>query len=88
MGLYLLYQSAAADRVQEVDMSTLITAGESEEGGAETVTGVMENVVTEGTEDGVAESISDKVEAVEAEVEEAVESIDAAEADALPATNY
>jgi len=86
LGLYLLYQAQAADRVEEVDMTTLITAGENE-GVAETVTGVLETVVAEGTETAVTESVVEEAQALEAEVEEVVETIDAAAADALPATN-
>lgn len=78
LGLYLLYQSEAADRVQEVDMNTLITAGEAEEG-AETVTGLVESLDAEGTQEAVQESVTEEVEAVE--------SSDAAPVNALPATN-
>lgn len=86
LGLYLIYQSAAADRVQEVDMTTLITADQSEDV-AETVTGVVESLDAEGTEGVVPESVVQDAEAVEAKVNEAVESIDDAAAEALPATN-
>ncbi|MGB0408652.1 MAG: preprotein translocase subunit SecG [Opitutales bacterium] len=86
LGLYLLYQAQAADRVKEVDMATLMTADQSE-AGTETVTEVLEGLVADGTEAAVDESVVEEAEVVEAEVEEVVESIDAAAVEALPATN-
>lgn len=87
LGLYLLYQSAAADRVQEVDPSTLITAGASEETG-ETSSGVVENAPADGTEDAAAgSSANEEGEATGVELEEAVESTGPAASDAAPATN-
>ena len=87
LGLYLLYQSAAADRVQEVDASTLITAGESDET-AETVTGVVENAAQGGTGEGAVGSVvGETEEASEAEAGGTVESAEPAATDALPATN-
>ncbi|WP_233246080.1 preprotein translocase subunit SecG [Coraliomargarita sinensis] len=85
LGLYLLYQAEAADKIQEVDAETLITAGETEtDEGAETVTGVMNNAAEDGTEAGVIESVTEEVEAAAAEVTEAV---DAEAAEASPEKN-
>jgi len=93
LGLFLIYQAQDADKVREVDMSTIITAEEEEgEAATETVTGLMDEmlqtVVAEGTEAASGESVAVEVEeTVEAGVEEVVESIDSAPADAPPATN-
>ncbi len=89
LGLYLLYQSEAADRVEDVDMSTLITAGESEEAaeGAETTTEVMNADTSDGTGAAPAESVMQEGQATEAEVNEAAESTGSATDDAVPATN-
>ena len=85
LGLYLIYQSAAVESSQEVDMSTFITSDKAEDV-AETLTGVVENVDAEGTGEVVAESVVNEAEAVEAKINEAVDSVDEA-AEALPATN-
>jgi hypothetical protein len=85
LGLYLLYQSAAADRVQEVDASTLITAGESDET-AETASGVAENASESGTGQGTAGSIAGDTGGA-AEAGGTVESAEPATTDALPATD-
>lgn len=86
LGLYLLYQSSSTDQVQDVNMETLITAGE-EEGGAETTTEVnaVETNSTDGTEEVEAGSISENTEATEAE--EGAGSTDAETAEPLPARN-
>jgi preprotein translocase subunit SecG len=81
LGLYLLYQSAAADRVQEVDLNTVLSAGGAEEA-VETTTGVLENANDDGTEGAAIES-----DTVEAEVKGAIESVETEVPDALPATN-
>lgn len=102
LGLYLLYQSAAADRVQAIDLNTVISAGTEEavaepgndvvedslSGGTEAVVLETEEVVAESTEAVVLESEEVVAEATEAtEAAEAVESIAAEAADALPANN-
>lgn len=84
LGLYLLYQSAAVDRVEEVDMQTVLTAEEAVEDGAETVTGVLDNAESDGTLEAVAESVDEASGAIEAE---AVETINTGTEDALPAAN-
>lgn len=86
LGLYLLYQSAAAGNVQEVDMTTLITAGE-EDNTAETVTSVIDSLNVDGTEKDVAELVTEEAATIEAEAKDVVETIDATAAEALPVTN-
>lgn len=87
LGLYLLYQSAAADRVQEVDASTLISAGENEET-ADTTTGVVENAANDGTAEGNAGSVSaEGSEAGKAEDNESLDSIAPATPSPEPAKN-
>ncbi len=86
LGLYLLYQSQAANRIEEVDMSTLISSKE-EKPVAETITEVVESANVEGTSEAVVESIEAGAAAVEAQVEEVVESVDAAVGDSQPANN-
>ncbi|MFO8026816.1 MAG: preprotein translocase subunit SecG [Opitutales bacterium] len=79
LSLYLLYQSAASEQVQEVDMESVITTGEG--GGAgESAPGAGENMDEEGTEG--AEAGSDANEA-----EENLESNNSEAEDTLPATN-
>lgn len=56
LSLYLLYQSAAADRVQEVDLNSVITTGEKEESSTNTTGVLEENTNAEGTEGTAAES--------------------------------
>lgn len=82
LGLYLMYQSAAADRVQEVDLNTVITAGESSEAAEETAPAMLET----GNEDGTAGAAAGS-EKLEAAVEEALDSNPSEAADTLPATN-
>lgn len=98
LGLYLLYQSAAADKVQDVDLSTVLTAGETA-ADAETTQEVIETLNAEGTAAVTAEvtgesaPLQDAVNnAAESEnlqdaVNNAVESNSAEASDALPATN-
>lgn len=86
LGLYLLYQSAAADRVQEVDPSTLISAGENGEA-AEPAAGVVENVDGDGTEGSAAGSLGVGESEAEAEAKEPLESIAPATPDPAPAIN-
>ncbi|MGB0744654.1 MAG: preprotein translocase subunit SecG [Opitutales bacterium] len=85
LGLYLLYQSASVESSQEIDMSPFITSDEAGDV-AETVTAVVDSVDTEGTGEAVPQSVVIEAEAAEAEVNEAVDSVEAAE-EALPATN-
>ncbi|HKK17899.1 MAG TPA: preprotein translocase subunit SecG [Opitutales bacterium] len=86
LGLYLLYQAEAAENMKEVDAASLITAGETDDS-AETVTGVIDDAVEEGTESGAAESITIEGEASEANVDGAVETSGADATGASPATN-
>lgn len=86
LGLYLLYQAQAANAVAEVDMNTLISSKE-ERPVAETITEVVESADVEGTSAAVEESVGAGATEVEAQVQEAVESVDAAVSDTLPATN-
>lgn len=64
LGLYLLYQAQAADRIQDVDMSTLISSKEASPV-AETVTEVVEDSTDISNVDGVMETVSEVIEAVE-----------------------
>lgn len=84
LGLYLLYQAQAADRMEEVDMNTLISAQEGRPG-AETATQAVESADAEGTSGAAA--VSDASAPAEAQVEEAVESVDAEVSEPQPATN-
>ncbi|MEO0510435.1 MAG: preprotein translocase subunit SecG [Verrucomicrobiota bacterium] len=86
LGLYLLYQAQAADRVQEVDMNTFITSGENEEV-PEDAGGILEDIVPEGTDSATLESVVKEADAIEVEAEEIVETIDAVDPDVLPNTN-
>lgn len=86
LGLYLLYQAQAAERVEEVDMNTLITAQE-EAPVAETVTGVVESLEVEGTSEAVVESVEEAAVEIEAQVEEVVETIDTAASESQPTSN-
>lgn len=81
LGLYLMYQSAAADRVQDVDLNTVITAGESSEA-TETIPAMLETGSEDGTEGAATGS-----ESLEAVVEEALDSNPSEAAETLPATN-
>ncbi len=81
LGLYLLYQSAAADRVQAIDLNTVISAG-AEDVVAESSADVMEDSLSTGTESLVLQA-----EEVVTEAADAVESIATEAADALPASN-
>jgi preprotein translocase subunit SecG len=58
LGLYLLYQAQAADRVREVDMNTLISsdAADSDEATTTVVGELDETVDSEGTNFGVGAS--------------------------------
>ena len=86
LGLYLLYQAQAAERVEEVDMNTLITAQE-ETPVAETVTEVVESLEAEGTSEAIVESVEEAAVEVEALVEEVVETIDTAASESQPTSN-
>jgi len=86
LGLYLLYQAQAANSIKEVDMNTLISAQE-EKPVAETITETVESANVEGTSSAVMESVEAGAAEVEAQVEEAVDSVDAAVSDPQPATN-
>jgi len=86
LGLYLLYQAQSADGLKEVDMNTLISAKE-EKPVAETITEVVESVDIEGTAEAVVESVEDVATEVKAQVEEAVESIEAEVSVPQPAAN-
>lgn len=69
LGLYLLYQAQAADRIKEVDMNTLISAQE-EKPVAETLTQVMESVETRDAEGTSAAAVgSDEAAAIGAEAQ-------------------
>ncbi|MFU8848532.1 MAG: preprotein translocase subunit SecG [Opitutales bacterium] len=81
LGLYLMYQSAAADRVQEVDLNTVITAGESS-AATDAIPSMFETSNTDGTEGAAAGS-----DGIEAAVQDAIESIPSGAVDPLPATN-
>ena len=70
LGLYLLYQAQAADRTQEVDMTTLITSNEP----AESDLAVSVEEIAE-TTDELAVSAEDAVEAVKSAVTEAATSV-------------
>jgi preprotein translocase subunit SecG len=89
LGLYLLYQAQAADRMETVDINTLITAGQGEDAAppAEAATDASETSTLEGTSSAIVESVEDVAVEVEAQVEEAVESIDAAVSDPQPTAN-
>lgn len=89
LGLYLLYQAQAADQAPEVDVNTLITADQVEEG-TETAGAMVEDAAgeIEGTMESVGESVNSAAESADATVEEVVESVDAAvESVTEPATN-
>lgn len=92
LGLYLLYQSQAADQVKEVDMNTLISAQE-EKPVAETITQAVESAgieEVEGTSGVVAGSegeVASEASNANAQVEETVESIDAEVSKPQPSTN-
>ncbi len=103
LGLYLLYQAQAADKIEEVDMSTFLTsqeaaptaetvtqvveAGDGETAETEAVSAVVESAEVDGTVEAVVESTEESAAEVEAKVEEAIETIDAATSDSLPAPN-
>jgi preprotein translocase subunit SecG len=92
LGLYLIYQAKAADSIAEVDMNTLISA-QAEESGAETITQAVEttdSAVSDGTSGAIVESVeATAVNAAntDAQVEEAVEAIDAEVSQPQPAAN-
>lgn len=86
LGLYLLYQAQAANRVQEVDMNTLISSKE-EKPVAETITEVVESVDLQGTSEAVVESVVEGAAGIEAQVEAVVETIDGTVSDPQPAAN-
>lgn len=89
LGLYLLYQSQAADQIKEVDMNTFISAQE-EKPVAETLTQTVETVESvDAAGTSPALSGSDREAAIKAEtqVEKVVESIDADVSEPQPATN-
>jgi len=87
LGLYLLYQAQAADAMQEVDMNTLISARE-EKPVAETITQAVESAGLsdgEGTSGAAALSVPEGAAEAGAQVEEAVESVDAEVSEPQPA---
>lgn len=81
LGLYLIYQAQAAERAPDVDMNTLITADQMEEGA-----GGMESALetaadeAEGTMEAAADEAEVTVEAVSGSVEEATAAGDEATA--------
>lgn len=81
LGLYLLYQSEAADRTQEVDLGSVISASGNEAAG-DSPTGTTGDMNQDGTG-----TVPDGSTTIEAEAEEAVESTEAEATDAVPATN-
>lgn len=98
LGLYLLYQSSAADRVKEVDLTTLISAGEPEtdgestsEAGADSMTSpsatLLEGTVSEGTSPVLDQSIKVEAQALETEVEKVIETKKPAVSETEPAVN-
>ena len=81
LGLYLFYQAEAADRVQEIDMATLITSeevvGSDLEASIEKVAGTVEEFAVSVEE--VAESVESAVnEAATSVAETVAEEVDAA----------
>jgi preprotein translocase subunit SecG len=94
LGLYLLYQAQAAERAEEVDMNTLITAQEQTPAG-ESATELVESLQAEGSSEAVVEAVVESVEEaavevnaqVNAQVEEVVEMIDAAASESQPSSN-
>jgi preprotein translocase subunit SecG len=86
LGLYLLYQAQAANTIKDVDMEALISSKE-EKPVAETITEVVEAADVEGTSGALVESVAAGAAEVEAQVEEAIESIDAAMSDPQPTAN-
>lgn len=84
LGLYLLYQAQAADAIAEVDMNTLISTQE-EKPVAETITQAVESADVEGTSEAAAMSSEEGAAETEAQVEEAVESVDAEVSEPQPA---
>ena len=86
LGLYLLYQSEVSEQVKDVDMNAIVTAGE-DDGSAETLTSVIDRINVDGTEAGVMESIDAEAANVEGEVKAALETVNDAAKDPLPATN-
>ncbi len=86
LGLYLLYQAQAGNTIEEVDMDALISSKE-EKPVAQTITEVVESADVEGTSGAVVESIEEVAVEAEAQVEEAVESVDAAVSDPQPIAN-
>lgn len=86
LGLYLLYQSEAAEGIEEVDMNTFLTSQE-EVPSVETVTEAVKTIEGEGTVNAVVESAREEVAEVTAQVEEVIETTDAATSDSLPTSN-
>jgi preprotein translocase subunit SecG len=92
LGLYLIYQSQAADQIKEVDMNTLISAQE-EKPVAETITQAVEAVgieEAEGTSGAVAGSEGEEASNASnanAQIEETVDSIDAEVSEPQPSTH-
>ena len=80
LGLYLLYQAQAADRVQEVDMNTLISSDPADSGATAPVPAI-EAAAESANSDGTNAEL-------EASTEVTTEETPAnAESDALPSTN-
>ena len=86
LGLYLLYQAQAANTIEDVDMDALISSKE-EKPVAETITEVVEAANVEGTSEVLVESVEAGAAEAQAQVEEVVESVDAAVSDLQPAAN-
>ncbi len=80
LSLYLLYQSAAADRVQEVDMDMVIQAGAA---GAQDDSADV-NLLPESADQGGTDEASTGSDALDAQTSDAIES---GISDAPPVTN-
>ena len=94
LGLYLFYQSAASEQTREVDIETLVTAGQADDASGTVNEGeALKNNGTDGTVTDESGSVSLQAEAeataepTKVEAEQAAEAIEAEAADALPATN-
>lgn len=81
LSLYLLYQSTAAESVQEVDLNAVVTAGESEESSANANGVLEENAGEKGTEAAATESDISGAE------NETSEPTDSTASETLPAAN-
>jgi preprotein translocase subunit SecG len=83
LGLYLMYQAQASNRSDVLDVTTLISADESE-ATAETVTQVVESIYSEGTLGAAVESLETQATELESSVTDAVE---ATATEVVPAAN-